>query len=203
LNNPSRYTDPSGHRPCGDGEAHDCSGNGQDPNADSHKPPKKDENLGPITDTLLNFWESEDFYNGAATILDGSAWLIDLYAAGIVTYGGVYGAGLAIPFTVVGGPAVPTVTGLAGIVIAEFYVQPVLQVVHKIASASTVATVIADTKTGNTRIEDGVFSSSVRNSFTLTTAGWANKEAYLSLSIQSVALTNDFGWTSLPFQTNP
>lgn len=108
-----------------------------------------------------------------------------------------------MPGTVVGGPAVPTVTGLAGMVVAEFYVQPILTFGNIFASASTISTVIADTKAGNTRIKDGVFSSSVSNSFTLTATGWANKEAYLSLIIQSVALTNDFGWTSLPFQTNP
>ncbi len=160
-------------------------------------------NTGPITDAILNLPFSDDFYTGAATFLDSAAWLTDLYAVGIVTYGGIYGAGLGMPGTVVGGPAVPTVTGLAGMVIAEFYAQPVLTIGNGFATLSTISTVIADTKTGNTRIEDGVFSSNVRNSFTLTAAGWANKEAYLSLAIQSVALTNDFGWTSLPFQTNP
>jgi RHS repeat-associated protein len=42
-NNPLRYTDPSGHKPCGDGEDTDCgTGHKQDPNADPHppKPPK-------------------------------------------------------------------------------------------------------------------------------------------------------------------
>ena len=41
-NNPVRYTDPSGHYACGDGEAHDCDGNGQDPNADPYESPEVD-----------------------------------------------------------------------------------------------------------------------------------------------------------------
>jgi len=134
----------------------------------------------------LNFWGSEDIYNGAATALDSAAWLTDLFAAGAVTYGGIYGVGLAAPFTVVGGPAVPTVTGLAGMVIAEFYVQPILRYGNILASASTAATVIADTKAGNTRIEDGVFSSSVSNSFTLTLQGGQIKKHISHLSFSQL-----------------
>jgi hypothetical protein len=41
-NNPLRYTDPTGHYACGDGEEHDCSGHKQDPIKNPHppKPPK-------------------------------------------------------------------------------------------------------------------------------------------------------------------
>jgi len=38
LNNPLRYTDPTGHMACGDGEAHDCNGHRQDPNQNPHPP---------------------------------------------------------------------------------------------------------------------------------------------------------------------
>jgi RHS repeat-associated protein len=37
-NNPLRYTDPTGHVACGDGEAHDCNGNKQDPDQNPHPP---------------------------------------------------------------------------------------------------------------------------------------------------------------------
>jgi hypothetical protein len=219
-NNPLRYTDPTGHMRVEEpGDKRGCSNptycqNGRPKPADELAKMRNNKNkskggggshddTGPITDWILNLPGSEDFYNGAAIGFDGIAWLSDIFAAGVVTYGGVYGAGLGLPGTVVGGPAVPTVTGFAGMVVAEFYVQPILTVGNVFASLSTAATVIADTKAGNTRIEDGVFSSNVRNSFTLTAAGWVNKEAYTSLTIQSLALSNDFGWTSLPFQTNP
>jgi hypothetical protein len=41
-NNPLRYTDPTGHYACGDGEEHDCNGHKQDPSKNPHppKPPK-------------------------------------------------------------------------------------------------------------------------------------------------------------------
>lgn len=210
LGNPLRYTDPTGHMLYEDPyESSDgtcdpsdtsCNWVGDD---DDNNGNTDDDDTGPITDLILNLPFSNDVYDDAATAFDGIAWLTDLFAAGVVTYGGIYGAGLGLPGTVIGGPAVPTVTGLAGVVVAEFYVQPILFVGNVFASLSTVATVIADTKAGNTRIEDGVFSSNVANSFTLTATGWVNKEAYLSLVIQTAALTNDFGWTTLPFQTDP
>ena len=50
LNNPLRYTDPTGNRACGDGEDVDCSGHKQDPLKNPHvpKPPKphKDQSGG-------------------------------------------------------------------------------------------------------------------------------------------------------------
>ncbi len=209
VNDPMRYTDPTGHMQASDDyEDSDgkCGSNDKGCN-DLVKRIKdkqdKDKGTGPITNAILNLPGSADFYSGAAIGLDGVAWLTDSFATGVVIYGGVFGAGLGIPGTAVGGPAVPTVTGLAGAIIAELYVQPILNVGNAIASLSTAATVIADTKTGNTRIENGIFSSNVKNSFTLTSVGWANKEAGLSLAIQSLALINDFGWTSLPFHSTP
>lgn len=48
LNNPLRYTDPTGHKACGDGEDTDCNGHKQDPNKNPHpyKSPKKHKNSG-------------------------------------------------------------------------------------------------------------------------------------------------------------
>ena len=166
----------------------------------SKKKNQTDDGTGPVTNLILNLYGSEDFYNNLATGLDSAAWFVDAFAVGTVVYGGVFGAGLGLPGTAVGGPAAPTVTGLTGMVVAEFYAQPILTFGNILATGSTVSTVIADTKAGNTRIEDGVFSSTVRNSATLTGIGWVNKEAFLSLAIQSVAVSNDFGWTALPFR---
>jgi len=208
TNNLLRYTDPTGHRVCGDGEDVDCSGHKQDPNQAPHSPKlhkdkNRDHGTGPITNAILNLPGSADFYSGAAIGLDVVAWLTDTFATGVVIYGGVFGAGLGIPGEAVAGPPAPVVTGLAGAIVAEVYAQPILNVGNAIASLSTTATVIADTKAGNTRIENEIFSSNVKNSFTLTSVGWANKEAGLSLAIQSLALLNDFGWTSLPFHSTP
>ncbi len=46
LNNPLRYTDPTGHKPCGDGEDTDCDGHKQDPNQNPHphNPPDPQKN---------------------------------------------------------------------------------------------------------------------------------------------------------------
>jgi hypothetical protein len=52
LNNPLRYTGPTGHFACGDGETKACgTGKTQDPNADPYKPPKpKTDKGGGIND---------------------------------------------------------------------------------------------------------------------------------------------------------
>jgi hypothetical protein len=154
---------------------------------------------GPITDFIIALPFSSGFYTNVSTGLDISAWLLDVYSVGVVTYGGIYGAGVAAPFIPAGAPEVPVVTGLAGIGIAELAVQPLLNTANWLALGSTTASVIADTKAGNTRLEQGKVSPSVGNSMTLTTLGFANKEAYISLSLQSIAVANDLGWTSLPW----
>jgi hypothetical protein len=57
-NDPLRYTDPTGHLLCGDGEEHDCNGHKQDPNQNPHPPkppkPKKDEDDEDILDPKTN-----------------------------------------------------------------------------------------------------------------------------------------------------
>ena len=57
---------------------------------------------------------------------------------------------------------------------------------------------LSEAKAGNTRIENMQFSSTVTNSMTLTFIGWLNKEAYISLVFQTVAVGNDFKLWSLP-----
>jgi RHS repeat-associated protein len=135
----------------------------------------------------------------SSTALDVMAEFTFIYAAGVVTYGGIAGAGIASPFIASGVPEVPVTTGLAGIAIAELYVQPVLKVGNVFASISTVGTIISETKADKTIIEKGEFSSATINSISLTAIGWNTSEAYISLAVQTTSVLNDFNITSLPF----
>ena len=205
ANSPLRYVDPTGHW-----EDEGCTGaslcNLPGPKAmlEQVAEPRGtklagDETSGPITEFLLAIPGTAEFYSGLGTGLDIVALLFDLYAAGVVTYGGIAGAGIAAPFAVGGAPEVPLATGAAGAAIAELAVQRVLGIGNLAATASTAATLISETKAGNTRVEEGLLSVKLANSATLTTIGWINKEAYISLVWQSLAVANDFGWTSLPW----
>jgi len=162
------------------------------------------EDSGPtITDFILQLPGSTADWSNLATGLDILAWLSDLYAASAVTYAGFAGAALPAPLIAVGLPEVPLVTGLAGMAIAELYIQPVLFTGNTLATFSMGATIISDTKAGNTRIEESEFSTNVLNSMALTDVGWMSNEAYLSLAIQSISVANDLQWTSLPFPSIP
>jgi hypothetical protein len=87
---------------------------------------------------------SAQVWNDLAIGADGLAWAIDTYSMGVVTYGGVVGTGIGLPFAE-GGPEVPVATGLAGLVIAELYVQPAIRTASYLALASSATTVVADT----------------------------------------------------------
>lgn len=229
-NNPLRHIDPTGHRlvedPYGGGNTcnifvDDCgftfdagnNGNGgcntlascsnNNPSGGGSSGADNEDDTGFITDIILQLPGSTEDWNNLATGLDLLAWFTDIYAAGAVTYAFFGGAALPAPLIAVGLPEVPLATGLAGMAIAELYIQPVLFTGNVLASFSTGATIVADTKAGNTRIEEANFSISVLNSLALTDIGWQSNEAYLSLIIQSVAVTNDFQWTSLPFPRLP
>ena len=133
-----------------------------------------------------------------ATGLDVIAWGIDLYNAGVVVAGGIIGAGVGLPFAE-GGPEVPPVTGLAGMGIAELYVQPTMIYANVLSGASTALTAVADIRAGNTNLQQGVFGTQTLNGVTTTAWGVADREAITNLVIQSVAVSNDLGWTSFPF----
>jgi len=224
-NNPLNYTDPSGHRPCEtvDGT---ClserqvtklweSTHSNERNKNNNKTVQADspnlskiisgdlEETGPITGFILQLPGSTEDWSSLATGLDVLAWLTDIYAASAVTYAGFAGAALPAPLVAAGLPEVPLATGLAGMAIAELYIQPVLFTGNTLASLSMGATIISDTKAGNTRIEESKYSISVLNSMALTDIGWMSNESYLSLIIQSISVANDMGWTSLPFPTIP
>ena len=224
-NSPMRYTDPSGHSVECSGGLGGCVYSKTSPGLNGRKERgdeddtstcivcftgngKKNtstdlEESGPITGLILQLPGSTEDWSNLATGLDVLAWLTDIYAASAVTYAGFAGAALPAPLVTAGLPEVPLVTGLAGMAIAELYVQPVLFTGNALASFSMGATIISDTKAGNTRIEDSKYSISVLNSMALTDVGWMSNEAYLSLTIQSVSVANDLGWTSLPFPTIP
>jgi RHS repeat-associated protein/uncharacterized repeat protein (TIGR01451 family) len=193
-NNPLRYTDPTGHRACGDGEEFDCNGNRQDPNQNPHPPklPKPSKDKDKANDKAVTVLQN------IATGLDIVAWGIDLYNVGVVTYGGIIGAGVGLPFSA-GGPEVPAITGLAGVGIAELAVQPSLQFANYLALGSTILTAVADIRSGDTNIKQGIIAPTTLNSITTTAYGFAVPEAYLSLGFQSVSVSNDLGWISFPF----
>jgi hypothetical protein len=95
-NNPLRYTDPTGHYACGDGEEHDCNGHKQDPNKNPHppKPPKpnkekdKDKKTRDPDYVTLNVGGS---IPGLGTIVSGQGALT------LDQYGNLYfGLGLAL-----------------------------------------------------------------------------------------------------------
>jgi hypothetical protein len=206
-NNPINFIDPSGHgRDCGLSLGTGCV---QDPESGS-LPPEIDPPVGNGggNDEII---DSDDGTNGeetdpvvallrnASTVLDVVAWGIDLYNAGVVTYGGIFGAGVAAPFVAVGVPEIPAVTGLAGMGLAELAVQPALRLANNIALVSTLLTVAADVRAGDTNMEQGIIATTTLNSVTTTVYGYIIPEAYLSLIGQSITVSNDLGWTSFPF----
>lgn len=81
------------------------------------------------------------------------------------------------------------------------YVQPTLRLGNILATASTTATFISETKAGKTVIETGQMSNVTKNSIYLTFLGWAAPpEAYISFVFQSTAVLNDFGVLNIPFR---
>jgi RHS repeat-associated protein len=213
-NNPLRYTDPTGHIQVEDeGSTKGCS----DPKyCQSGKPKpanelakmrnKKDKNhndTGPITNLILQLPGTAEDWNNIATGFDVLSWVTDLYAASAVTYAYFGGAALPAPLVAAGLPEIPLTTGLAGMGLAELYVQPVIFTGNALASIGTGAAIISDTKAGNTRVEERKFSTSILNSMALTDMGWGSNEAFVSLGLQSIAVANDLQWTSLPFPVFP
>ena len=210
LNNPVNATDPTGHMrtdwECGYQE-HECDSNTVKKSiilTESNTSVSGGEELYPpnngdgiLTKVILAIPGSAQNWIDVAISLDGIAWFFDAYSVGVVTYGGVAGAGIALPF-VEGGPEIPVVTGLLGVGIAELATQPVIRTASYLALASSASTFIADTKAGNTRIEQGKIGSAVVNSVSFSIVGFFDPEAYSSWLLQSASVANDFGWISFP-----
>jgi len=156
----------------------------------------------PVTDYVKDrIPGSSTTWGYISTTLDVLAWMTDAYAAGVVTYGGIAGAGITSPFIAAGLPEIPVASGWAGAAVAELYVQPTLRLGNILATASTIATYVSETKAGETVIETGLISNVTKNSVSLTVLGWAApSEAYISFVFQSTAVLNDFGVISIPFR---
>jgi hypothetical protein len=85
-NNPLRYTDPTGHRACGDGEGVDCTGKKQDPNKNPHpsKPPKpKKDNKGSDNKGCNQLGMSTGVCNTTIGVLNTITIGADILGAGI------------------------------------------------------------------------------------------------------------------------
>jgi RHS repeat-associated protein len=217
-NNPLRYTDPTGYcidegdaPPNSPANRNICpkrktlptepttpgnNGGGGDLRILNEQPPN---NNGPITTAILALPLNAHFWNITAIFLDGMAWALDTYSVGVVTYGGIVGAGIPAALLPQGIPEVPVVTGFAGVAIAELSVQIPLRTASLLALASSASTFVADTKAGNTRIEEGIIGSSVVNSLSFSIVGLFDQEAYTSWMLQSASVANDFGLISFPF----
>jgi hypothetical protein len=200
-NNPINYTDPSGHMvdKCGNlGCDADTPTIPIDPTSDN--PVQTDstkDDSGPITKAILALPYDAQTWDDFAIGFDVFAWLLDTYSVAMVTYGGIEGAGIALPFAG-GGPEVPIVTGWLGISIAELSVQGMIRTASFLALGSSVAVIVADTKAGNTRIEQEKLGSATVNSLAFSIVGLFDPEAYTSWLLQSSSVANDFGWMSFP-----
>jgi hypothetical protein len=96
LNNPLHYTDPTGHRACGDGDDVDCSGNKQDPLKNPHpaKQPKTHK-----TDKTTTGPDIGKYIAGGVTLVAG---VITMAIGGVVmasAYGEIVGGAAAAPET--------------------------------------------------------------------------------------------------------
>jgi len=118
ANNPVNFNDPTGHRPCGDGELFDCDGKKQDPNVDPYSPPlghdddekdKGDKCTYHLCSEDTNLYELgwENF---------GQAWSI--YTDPNASYGQKYGAGVYLGAW--GGAHAMFTVGIAGLTCAAF-----------------------------------------------------------------------------------
>lgn len=126
------------------------------------------------------------------------ALVCDLYADGIVIWCGVFGVCAGAPAFPEAPPA-PAATGLLGMGIGELIIQPLNKVGNLLGTGATACTLVSDTKTGKTIVEKGKFSSSTLNSALLSTLCWMCSETFISTALQTVAVLNDLGKTSIPF----
>jgi hypothetical protein len=135
-------------------------------------------------------WTADD-WAVIATGLDVLALTVDLAAAGVVVYGTAAGVGIPIAFGATA-PIAP-VTGVGAFFLAQLYVQPILVIGDWISLAGTGATIVSETKAGNTVIETGNLSYSTWKSIIFTVGGFACRDAFTSVIIQSGAVASDFG----------
>lgn len=155
----------------------------------------------PLTDFIKNrIPVPSENWSTIGTGLHILAGFTDLYPVGVVTYGGIAGAGLKAALIATGLPEVPIATGWAGAAIAELAVQPVLRVGNILATFATISTYFSETKAGSTIIETGQISPTTSNSVILTISSWVvPQEAFISATFQTAAILNDFRIIYVPF----
>jgi hypothetical protein len=202
-----RYTDPSGHDvDCPGYDAGTCGGNPSIAgklrmlNVQSYEDVKRDNSIRKMLreseNVIKNIPGSSEFWNNVATGLDFSVLIVDGYAVGIVIYGGIAGAGIALPFAEA--VPIPIATGLAGMGIAELSVQGLLTGGNVLSVLSSGSTIISDIKAGNTIISQGIVAPSTSNSIEFTITGIFLREAFTSFLWQGGAVLNDFRVISFP-----
>ena len=216
LNNPLRYTDPTGHRACED-YGGTCLSEKQVTKkyeAELHKNKKKHFDSRDLFNQILPN-QSPDQLRDFAASADKLALGIDIGAeAGVLTMAlgtGILGGLVGFEGEPVTGPAAFG----AGWILGETLVQPVLQAANFISTVATSASILADAKTGETGIYGDVsasgsnmslnatvnVSSNTKTSSSLTSVGWAANLTELSLPLQALAVKNDQGKLS-SFITN-
>jgi RHS repeat-associated protein len=179
MNNPLRYIDPTGHRPCGDGEDIDCEG---------RKNATDEKYLQTLAKDILHFLDaSPEQAREFAVKMDKSALVLDLALEVGVLTSTVVGA---VVGSLAGG--VGAIPGAAGAWWeAQQLVQPVLNVGNLIATTATASSVVADLA------DQGEISPNTRTSINLTAIGWVLVTTELSIIGQTSAVMNDYG--KLPF----
>ncbi|MEM0489541.1 MAG: hypothetical protein QW707_10160 [Candidatus Bathyarchaeia archaeon] len=139
--------------------------------------------------------------------------MTDVWASGTVIAGTVLG------FTggaVVEGKPIPggTLAGaLTGLWMTEISVQPLLQIGNILATGATFSTLISEAKAGETRLQATMaltpqgfhlnyqarVGTGSQVAVPVTAAGWLVREAFSSLTLQSIALASDLGWIKPPW----
>jgi RHS repeat-associated protein len=198
-NNPIRYNDPSGH--CIDPDS--CP---PDININIDSQEIANNILGLVNSASQSSINVEDLRN-FATNADEVALGIDLTAEAVV--GGFIAVGVAGGLTFEGNPVTGGAGAAAGWILGETnpVVQGLMFTGNVIATASSAASIFADSLTGATSFQfqfsmsqgqvsmaaNMTASSNTMISAFTTAVGWATKIVEVSLLLQSMAVANDHG----------
>jgi RHS repeat-associated protein len=153
----------------------------------------------PCIDPIPQVFGTTEDWSRISTQLDTLALLVDSYGDIAVISAGVFVVVVGVP---AGGQV--ELTGLAAVAFAETLTAgTTLQIGNWVAIGATVATIVADVKAYKTRLENShlTLGVSTLNGLYWTTSGWvAPPETFLSTMLQSIAVANDLGWVTWPFE---
>jgi hypothetical protein len=153
----------------------------------------------PCIDPIPQVPGTTEDWSRISTGLDILALLVDSYGDIVVISAGVFGVMVGVP---AGGQV--ELTGLAGVAFAETLTAgTTVPIGNWVATGATAATIVADVKACKTRLEDShlTLGVSTLNGLYWTTSGWvAPPETFLSTMLQSIAVANDLGWVTWPFE---